>query len=166
MANQKNKKTNALRVLDQAGINYQEFSFPWDEEHLEAKAVADKLGISSEKIYKTLVTVGNKTGPVIAVIPGNATLDLKKLAKVSGNKHNEMLDLKKLEATTGYIRGGCSPIGMKKHFPTFIDDSAKELGNIIVSAGRRGYQIEVRTIDLLEVTNGECVNLTLEGVKE
>lgn len=154
------QKTNAIRQVEQKNIAYNEYEFAWSEDHLSADSVAEKLEIDPARIFKTLVTVGNKTGPVVAVIPGNQELDLKKLAKVSGNKKIEMLHLKDLEETTGYIRGGCSPIGMKKLFPTFIAAQAQQYDRIIVSAGKRGLQIELAWQDILTLTNGEIADLT------
>ncbi|HCO05161.1 MAG TPA: Cys-tRNA(Pro) deacylase, partial [Enterococcus faecalis] len=129
------QKTNAMRMVEQHKVPYKEYEFAWSEDHLSAESVAESLDIDKGRIFKTLVTVGNKTGPVVAVIPGNQELDLKKLAKASGNKKVEMLHLKDLEATTGYIRGGCSPIGMKKQFPTYLAEEAQQYSAIIVSAG-------------------------------
>ena len=112
-----------------------------------------------EEIFKTLVALGNKTGVLVAVIPSNQALDLKKIAQVSGNKKVEMLPLRDLEITTGYIRGGCSPVGMKKLFPTFIDESAQAFTTVVVSAGRRGLQMEVKPNDLRQVTKGQFAQL-------
>lgn len=135
MAKKKIVKTNAIRMVEQKKIPYTEHEYEWDENHLSASSVAEQLPESQSRIFKTLVAVGNVTGPLVAVIPGEAELNLKKLAKVSGNKKVEMLHLKDLEATTGYIRGGCSPIGMKKLFPTYLDQIAENYDQIIVSAG-------------------------------
>lgn len=153
-------KTNAMRIVEQFKMPYTEYEFQWNEEHLSADSVAEKLDLDESKIFKTLVTVGNKTGPVVAVIPGNKELDLKKLAQVSGNKKVEMLHLKDLEETTGYIRGGCSPIGMKKQFPTFLAIEAEAIETIIVSAGKRGMQIELPAKAIVQVTNGQFADLT------
>ena len=155
------QKTNAIRIVEQQKIPYKEYEFEWSEDHLSANSVAEKIGIEDGKIFKTLVTVGNKTGPVVAVIPGNKELNLKKLASASGNKKVEMLHLKDLEETTGYIRGGCSPIGMKKLFPTFIAEEANQFETIIVSAGKRGMQIELAPSAIVHVTNGSIADLTM-----
>ncbi|ALS00548.1 aminoacyl-tRNA deacylase [Enterococcus silesiacus] len=155
------QKTNAMRIVEQHKIIYKEYEFEWSEDHLSAGSVAEKLGIEDGKTFKTLVTVGNKTGPVVAVIPGNKELDLKKLAIASGNKKVDMLHLKDLEETTGYIRGGCSPIGMKKLFPTYIGEEANIFDTIIISAGKRGMQIELSPLSILQVTNGSIVDLTM-----
>lgn len=150
-----------MRIIEQHKITYKEYEFEWSEDHLSADSVAEKLGIEDGKIFKTLVTVGNKTGPVVAVIPGNTELDLKKLAIASGNKKVDMLHLKDLEETTGYIRGGCSPIGMKKLFPTYLAQEVNSFETIIISAGKRGMQIELSPLSILQVTNGEIVELTM-----
>ncbi|MEB6064109.1 Cys-tRNA(Pro) deacylase [Enterococcus gallinarum] len=153
------KKTNAIRMVEQKKISYQEYTYEWSEDHLDAGSVAQQIA-HPEAIYKTLVAVGNKTGPIVAVIPGDHELDLKKIAKASGNKKVEMLHLRDLEETTGYIRGGCSPIGMKKLFPTYIDESARHLEEIIISAGKRGLQIGLSPTDLSKLVRGQFVSLT------
>ncbi|MGK0551842.1 Cys-tRNA(Pro) deacylase [Enterococcus faecalis] len=156
-------KTNAIRIIEQQKLPYQEYEFAWSEDHLGAEAVAASLGIPADKIFKTLVIVGNKTGPLVAVIPGNKELDLKKVAKASGNKKVEMLPLKDLEATTGYIRGGCSPVGMKKLLPTYLAEEAKAFSTIIVSAGKRGMQIEIDPEAILFLTKGHLATLTAKA---
>ncbi|HFD1717617.1 TPA: Cys-tRNA(Pro) deacylase [Enterococcus faecium] len=159
MAKKKIVKTNAIRMVEQKKIPYTEHEYEWDESHLSASSVAEQLPESQSRIFKTLVAVGNVTGPIVAVIPGEAELNLKKLAKVSGNKKVEMLHLKDLEATTGYIRGGCSPIGMKKLFPTYLDQIAESYEQIIVSAGRRGLQMELAPQDICALTSGQFADI-------
>ena len=159
MAKKKIVKTNAIRMVEQKKIPYTEHEYEWDESHLSASSVAEQLPESQSRIFKTLVAVGNVTGPLVAVIPGEAELNLKKLAKVSGNKKVEMLHLKDLEATTGYIRGGCSPIGMKKLFPTYLDQIAENYDQIIVSAGRRGLQMELAPQDICALTSGQFADI-------
>ncbi|EOX2715883.1 Cys-tRNA(Pro) deacylase [Enterococcus faecium] len=159
MAKKKIVKTNAIRMVEQKKIPYTEYEYEWDENHLSASSVAEQLPESQSRIFKTLVAVGNVTGPLVAVIPGEAELNLKKLAKVSGNKKVEMLHLKDLEATTGYIRGGCSPIGMKKLFPTYLDQIAENYDQIIVSAGRRGLQMELAPQDICALTSGQFADI-------
>lgn len=159
MAKKKIVKTNAIRMVEQKKIPYTEHEYEWDENHLSASSVAEQLPESQSRIFKTLVAVGNVTGPIVAVIPGEAELNLKKLAKVSGNKKVEMLHLKDLEATTGYIRGGCSPIGMKKLFPTYLDQIAENYDQIIVSAGRRGLQMELAPQDICALTSGQFADI-------
>jgi Cys-tRNA(Pro)/Cys-tRNA(Cys) deacylase len=159
LAKKKIVKTNAIRMVEQKKIPYTEHEYEWDENHLSASSVAEQLPESQSRIFKTLVAVGNVTGPLGAVIPGEAELNLKKLAKVSGNKKVEMLHLKDLEATTGYIRGGCSPIGMKKLFPTYLDQIAENYDQIIVSAGRRGLQMELAPQDICALTSGQFADI-------
>lgn len=159
MAKKKIVKTNAIRMVEQKKIPYTEHEYEWDENHLSASSVAEQLPESQSRIFKTLVAVGNVTGPLVAVIPGEAELNLKKLAKVSGNKKVEMLHLKDLEATTGYIRGGCSPIGMKKLFPTYLDQIAENYDQIFVSAGRRGLQMELAPQDICALTSGQFADI-------
>ena len=156
----KTKKTNAIRMVEQHGIAYEEFSFPWSESHAEGMLVAEKLDVPSAEIFKTLMTIGTQTGPLVAVIPVDHELNLKALAQVSGNKKVDMLPLKDLENTTGYQRGGCSPIGMKKLFPTYLDQRAQEYSGIYVSAGRRGAQIKLAPTDLADLVKGQFAALT------
>ena len=162
MAKKKQVKTNAIRIVEQKKIPYQEHTYTFSEDDLGAKHVAEELNQNEAQILKTLVAVGNKTGPVVAVIPSNQELDLKKIAKESGNKKVEMLHLKDLENLTGYIRGGCSPVGMKKLFPTYFDQSALNFATIMVSAGKRGVQMELAPNDLAGLVRGKFVDLTLE----
>lgn len=153
------QKTNAIRIIEQNKILYQESEYPWQEDQIDARSTADKLGISEGSIFKTLVTVGNKTGPLVAVIPGDCELDLKALAHVSGNKKIEMLPLKQLEETTGYVRGGCSPVGMKKLFPTYIAKEAQNFSRIYVSGGKRGIQVQLAPDDLAKLVNAQFVDI-------
>ena len=162
MAKKKQIKTNAIRIVEQKKIPYQEHTYTFSENDLGAKHVAEELNQNEAQIFKTLVTVGNKTGPVVAVIPSNQELDMKKIAKESGNKKVEMLHLKDLENLTGCIRGGCSPVGMKKLFPTYFDQSALNFATIMVSAGKRGVQMELAPNDLAGLVRGKFVDLTLE----
>jgi len=143
------QKTNAARLLDAAGIKYELVPYSVDEEHLEAAHVAEELGEDIEQVFKTLVLKGDRNGCFVCVIPGNFEVDLKLAAKISGNKNCEMLHLKELLPATGYIRGGCSPIAMKKAFPTFIHESALLHDYIYISAGVRGLQIKISPADLI-----------------
>lgn len=152
-------KTNAARILDQSNIGYKLRTYEVIGEHQSALDVANAIAAEPNKIYKTLVLKGQKDPFLIAVIPSDANLDFKKIAKASGNKHCEMLPLKDLLATTGYIRGGCSPIGMKKHFPTYIEELASLEDSIIISAGKKGVQLELNPNDLLNVVEGEFADL-------
>ena len=142
------KKTNAARLLDELGIGYELHEAPYDEADLSATAMARSLGVPVEEVFKTLVVRGDKTGVLEVCVPGAAELNLKELAAVSGNTHVELVPLKEVQPLTGYIRGGCSPIGMKKQFRTVVDRSALEQRTIIFSAGRIGFQVEVAPADL------------------
>lgn len=147
-------KTNAARLLDKAGLKYNLIPYEFDENDLAAQHVADSLGQDIAKVFKTLVLHGDKTGHIVAVIPGNMEVDLKALAKVSGNKKVEMIAMKDLLQVTGYIRGGCSPIGMKKRFPTYFHTTALDQDVIYVSAGVRGLQIEINPVTLINFVQG------------
>lgn len=144
------EKTNAARLLDAAGIDYELIPYAFSEDDLSAEHVASELDEPIEQVFKTLVLRGDKTGEFVCVIPGNMEVDLKTAARISGNKNCEMLHLKELLPTTGYIRGGCSPIGMKKPFPTYIYESALLYDYIYISAGKRGLQIRIKPDELIE----------------
>ncbi|HCR40734.1 MAG TPA: Cys-tRNA(Pro) deacylase [Lachnospiraceae bacterium] len=134
-------KTNAMRLLEQAGIPYKALEYEVDENNLAGEHVAEQLHMPPEQVFKTLVAKGERKGIMVFCIPVNSELDLKKAASVLGDKKIEMLHVKDLLATTGYIRGGCSPIGMKKKFPTYMDEIAVLFDEITVSAGIRGCQL-------------------------
>lgn len=142
-------KTIACRILDTLKIQYTLHEYDWDEEALDAVTVAEKVGISPSQIFKTLVLRGDKTGVVMACIPGDKELDLKAVANVSGNKKVEMVPVKDLQTLTGYIRGGVSPIGVKKKYPLYIDESIQGFNLVSISAGKRGVQIFINGIDLV-----------------
>ena len=146
----KTEKTNAARLLDAAGIEYELVPYSYSEEDLSAESVAAELNEPIEQVFKTLVLRGDKTKEFVCVIPGDMEVDLKVAAKISGNKNCEMLHVKDLLPTTGYIRGGCSPIGMKKPFPTFIHESALLYDYIYISAGKRGLQIKINPQALID----------------
>lgn len=153
------KKTNAARILDQKKIKYELIEYEVDENDLSATTVAAKLNQNVEQVFKTLVLRGDKTGIFVCVIPGDAELNLKKAAKISGNKNAEMILMKELLPLTGYIRGGCTPIGMKKAYPTYIHDSCNEFDFIFISAGIRGMQIKINPKDLVPVIKIEIADL-------
>ena len=153
------EKTNAARLLDKAGIRYSLIPYEFDENDLAAQHVADSLGQDIARVFKTLVLHGDRSGHVVCVIPGNGEVDLKALAKVSGNKKVEMIAMKDLLQVTGYIRGGCSPVGMKKSFPTYFHSTCLDHDFIYVSAGQRGLQIKLAPQDLIREARAEICNL-------
>lgn len=155
-------KTNAMRMLDSAGICYRALEYEWSEDDLSGTKVAAAIGLPCEMVFKTLVAFGDKTGHCVFCIPVDAELDLKKAAKYSGNKRVELLPVKELLPVTGYIRGGCSPVGMKKSFPTFFDETCILFDEITVSAGVRGIQLCVSTEALLGFVGGKECPLTME----
>ena len=149
---QKIQKTNAARLLDAAGIEYSLIPYEVDEENLGAEHIAAQLGEDIEQVFKTLVLRGDRNGLFVCVMPGNSGVDLKVAARISGNKNCEMIHVRELLPLTGYIRGGCSPIGMKKPLPTFIHESALLHDHIYVSAGVRGLQLRISPSDLIAFT--------------
>ena len=148
MAHGRIEKTHAARLLDRAKIAYELIPYRVDEEHLAATHVAEQLGEDIACVFKTLVLKGDRTGYFVCVVPGDHEVDLKAAAKVSGNKKVDLIPMKELLPVTGYIRGGCSPIGMKKAFPTYIHASASEHPFIYISAGVRGLQLKLAPADL------------------
>ena len=152
-------KTNAARLLDKAGIAYELVAYEVDEEDLSATHVAAQLGEDIGQVFKTLVLRGDRTGIFVCVVPGDEEVNLKLAAKVSGNKSAEMLHVKELLPTTGYIRGGCSPVGMKKQFPTYIHSTCMGYDVIYVSAGVRGMQLKVAPGDLVAYTRATVADL-------
>lgn len=145
------KKTNAARFLDGLRIHYKLIEYEVDESDLSAESVAGKVNLPLEQVFKTLVARGDRTGVLMTCIPGNAELDLKAIATISGNKKVEMVHVKEIQRLTGYIRGGVSPIGAKKPYPIFLDESAMRFPFISISAGARGSQILVSPGDLIKV---------------
>lgn len=141
-------KTNVMRLLDAAGIGYTAGEYEVDEDDLSGSHAADKLGVDHDMMYKTLVLKGEKTGYLVCCIPVDEAVDLKKAAKAAGDKKVELIAMKELLPLTGYIRGGCSPIGMKKRFPTYIEETAVLYDQIMVSAGQRGVQISLKPEEL------------------
>ncbi len=153
-------KTNAARILDELKIPYEIREYEWSEDELDAVTVAGKIGLPPEQVFKTLVARGDRTGVVVASIPGDTELDLKALAAVSGNKSVEMVSVKELQGLTGYVRGGVSPLGMKRAFPTFIDETAEIIDSLAVSAGQRGVQIVLSGPDLIRASGARPTALT------
>lgn len=154
-------KTNAARLLDKAEIAYELVPYEVDEENLAATHVAEQLGENIAQVFKTLVLRGDKNGLFVCVVPGDAEVDLKLAAKASGNKNAAMIPMKELLPSTGYIRGGCSPIGMKKVLPTFIHSTCMDFGYIYISAGVRGLQIKMAPGDLVGYVKAVVTELVL-----
>jgi len=151
--------TNALRIVKALGIQVRTIEYEVDEQDLSAAAAAAKSGVDLDRIFKTLVAVGDKTNPFMCVIPGSAELDLKKAAKASGNKSVTMLHLRELEPLTGYQRGGCSPVGSKKKLPVYVDETAQLWEELSVSAGHRGLQMLLAPDELLRAADGVYADL-------
>ncbi|WP_075983270.1 Cys-tRNA(Pro) deacylase [Bacillus massilinigeriensis] len=152
-------KTNAIRILDAHKINYKMMSYDNKDGKIDGVSVAEKIGKDPKTVYKTLVAQGSSKNLYVFVIPVAEELDLKKAAKIASEKKVEMIPVKDIQKWTGYIRGGCSPVGMKKHYKTYIDQSAKEIESIIVSGGKIGVQIELPVAELKSVTDAEVVDL-------
>lgn len=155
----KTEKTNAARLLDKAGIRYELIPYTVDENDLAAGHIAEQLGEPLEQVFKTLVLFGDRTGHFVCVVPGDQEVDLKKAAKASGNKKCDLIPMKELLPTTGYIRGGCSPVGMKKAFPTYLEESATLYDHIYISAGIRGLQFRISPADLISYTGATVTDL-------
>ena len=153
-------KTNAMRQLDAAGIKYTPMEYEVDESDLSGVNIARQIGLPEEQVFKTLTAMGDKTGAVVFVIPCHMELDLKKCAAVSGNKRVELVAVKELLALTGYIRGGCSPIGMKKKLPTYFDESAILYDEITVSAGIKGCQLLLSAEAVVKFTDATLADIT------
>ena len=156
----KDNTTNAMRILRQAGIEFATASYDVDESDLSGVHAAQELGVEAERVFKTLVARGERTGINVFVIPVAEELDLKKAASACGDKKLEMVHVKDLLGLTGYIRGGCSPVGMKKKYPTFIDETALLCDSIYVSAGQRGLQLVIAPDDLIDFTGALACDLT------
>lgn len=152
-------KTNAIRILECHKIKYETVSYEVDESDLSGDTVALKISADPETVFKTLVCIGDKTGHIVFCIPVTQELNLKKSAAASGNKKVEMIKLKDLLPLTGYIRGGCSPVGMKKLFPTYLDETAQIFESIFVSAGVRGTQMKLSPDELLRIIGGNYADL-------
>ena len=153
-------KTNAVRLVQQAGISCREEFYEFDENDLNGNHAAEAIGFPPEQVFKTLVAKGAKNGIMVFCIPVCCELDLKKAAKASGDKSIALLPVKELLATTGYIRGGCSPVGMKKKYPTFIDETCILWEEIAVSAGERGHQMVLPPLELVHFLGAKLVDIT------
>ena len=163
MMAKKVEKTNAARLLDRAKIAYELVPYTVDEDNLAATHVAEELGEDIATVFKTLVLRGDRTGLFVCVIPGDMEVDLKAAARISGNKKADLIPMKELLPTTGYIRGGCSPIGMKKPLPTFIHATCLHFERIYISAGVRGLQIAIAPHDLIDYVGATVAELCAEG---
>lgn len=152
-------KTNAMRILDTQKIPYEILTYESKDGKIDGVAVAGKIGRDPAQVYKTLVVVGSSKDLYVFVIPAEGELDMKKAAREAGEKSVEMLPVKDIQKYTGYIRGGCSPVGMKKNYPTFLDESAQELDTIIVSAGKIGFQVELAPDQLVSAVAGKYAEL-------
>jgi Cys-tRNA(Pro)/Cys-tRNA(Cys) deacylase len=152
-------KTNALRLLDSKRISYHLMTYENTDGKIDGVSVAQKINKEPRMVYKTLVSQGISKALYVFIIPVEAELDLKKAAKAAGEKKVEMIPVKDIQKWTGYIRGGCSPIGMKKQYSTFIDQSAKELETIVVSGGKIGVQVELSVLDLQSVTEASIADI-------
>ena len=154
-------KTNAVRLLEAADIKFNIYEYDTSDGEISGAAVARKMGQDPDRVFKTLVTEGKNTGLNVFVIPSSTELDLKKAAQATGDKYVVMIKSRELEPKTGYVHGGCSPIGMKKQLPTFIDETAEMYDNIIVSGGRVGLQVELAPKDLARITSAVFCDLSL-----
>ncbi len=149
-----------MRILDSLGIHYEMASYPVGEEHLDAVTAAQSLGVSPEMVWKTLVAHDDHNSPLVFCIPGPAELNLKKAAKAVGAKNIDLVNLRDLTSLTGYVRGGCSPIGMKKSYPTWLDELAVAFPKIYVNAGARGLQVIIAPDDLIRAVDASLADLT------
>ena len=154
-------KTNAVRLVQQSGFSLEEAFYEYDENDLNGNHAAKAIGMPAEQVYKTLVARGDKTGIHVFCIPVCCELDLKKAAKAAGDKKIELVAVKELLSLTGYIRGGCSPVGMKKKYPTHIEESCQLYDKIAVSAGARGHQMILNSDDLISITNATIHDLII-----
>lgn len=152
-------KTNVARLLDRARIPYELIPYEFDPDDLAAQHVADSLGEDIRQVFKTLVLRGERTGYLVCVVPGDAEVDLKKAARAAGDKKVDLIPMRDLLEVTGYIRGGCSPVGMRKAFPTYFHVSALDFDHIYVSAGVRGLQIKVNPRQLVDYVRGQVCDL-------
>ena len=159
MSKEKIVKTNAMRILDSKKVNYEVITYNNNDGKIDGIAVANKIGIDQEYVYKTLVAQGTSKELYVFVIPVAEELNLKEAAIITYEKKIEMIHVKDIMKHTGYIRGGCSPIGQKKNYKTYIHESAKMLDFMVVSAGKIGYQIKINPIDLINITNSKFENL-------
>ncbi|MEA4861178.1 MAG: Cys-tRNA(Pro) deacylase [Sphaerochaeta sp.] len=154
------KKTNAMRLLESMGIAYEVVSYSWDEEHLDAVHASMMAGLSPQQVYKTIVMQDSDNQVSVFCLPAEFSVSLKKARELTQSKDLELIKLDALQSITGYIRGGCSPLGMKRHFPTFIEEVAQLEPYIFVSAGQRGLQLKIRPDDLVLAANAQFADFT------
>ena len=157
------KKTNAMRELERAGIAYTVHTYAHDDDDFSGARIAAQLGEDPDQVFKTLVCMSPSGGHVVCCIPVDQELDLKRAARAAGCKALSMLPLRALTPTTGYVRGGCSPVGMKKRFPTVIDETCQLFDTIMVSGGRRGIQLELDPAELVRITKAQMADICMEG---
>lgn len=154
------QKTNVMRILDKNKINYEVITYDISDDKIDGVSVVEKTGQDLNEVYKTLVTIGDSRELYVFVIPVADELNLKKAAKASGEKKIQMISVKEITKYTGYVRGGCSPVGMKKKYKTYIQDDSKTLKSICVSGGKKGFQIKLSPEDLISVVEGKYEDLT------
>ncbi|AEV30693.1 ybaK/ebsC protein [Sphaerochaeta pleomorpha str. Grapes] len=154
------KKTNAMRILDSLKIEYETVTYEWDEEHLDAVHASQSAGIETQQVFKTIVLQDSDNAVFVFCLPADFSISLKKARALTKSKDIDLIKMDKLQSTTGYIRGGCSPLGMKKHFPTFIEELAQLEEYIYVSAGQRGLQLKLKPEDLLKASEAVFADFT------
>ncbi len=154
------KKTNAMRILESLGIEYEVHSYDWDEEHLDAVHASASAGLPSEQVFKTIVMQNSDNEVFVFCLPAEFSVSLKKARALTGSKDIDLIKMENLLGLTGYIRGGCSPLGMKRHFPTFVEELALLQDHIYVSAGVRGFQLKVRPTDLVKAAEASFADFT------
>lgn len=154
------KKTNAMRILESLNINYEVVTYEWDEEHLDAIHASQMAGLSSQQVFKTIVMQDSSQAVFVFCLPADFSVSLKKARALTNSKDIDLIKMDRLQRTTGYIRGGCSPLGMKKHFPTFIEELAQLEEYIYVSAGQRGIQLKIKPDDLVMASQAVYADFT------
>jgi len=154
------KKTNAMRILESLGIEYEVLSYDWDEEHLDAVHASQTAGLLPQQVFKTIVMQDDSKNVFVFCLPADFSVSLKKARAITGSKDIDLIKLTELQDLTGYVRGGCSPLGMKKHYPTFVEELAQLEEFIFVSAGQRGLQLKLRPEDLVRATNATFADFT------
>jgi Cys-tRNA(Pro)/Cys-tRNA(Cys) deacylase len=154
------KKTNAMRILESMGIEYEVLSYDWDEEHLDAVHASQTVGLLPQQVFKTIVMRDDSKNVFVFCLPADFSVSLKKARAITGSKDIDLIKLTELQDLTGYVRGGCSPLGMKKHYPTFIEELAQLEEYIFVSAGQRGLQLKLRPEDLVRAANATFADFT------